>query len=321
MFSSARGSRRPWRPAALSIVALAAGAWSAQPASAGTLARALDHLATVQDPRGGGFAEGRGTDPSVTTWAALAVAAAPGPWAGRGVRLRRALVRTLGPALADAERGAVALAASGIDPRAAAGRDLAREILAAQRPDGSIGADASTTAWGILALRAARLTAEAGAVLRARDALERRQRPDGGWALAAASPGSGPNTTADVVQALVAAGRRPQAPSLVRARRFLRSAQNADGGFPAVVGGSSTALTTAWVALALRSLRERGSRPPWNRGGGPRGHLARLQRADGAVRNTRAGMASVWATSQTALAFSGRPLPILAPATRAARRR
>jgi hypothetical protein len=59
MFSSARGSRRLWRPAALSIVALAAGGWSAQPASAGTLARALDHLATVQDPRGGGFAEGR----------------------------------------------------------------------------------------------------------------------------------------------------------------------------------------------------------------------------------------------------------------------
>lgn len=302
------------------MAALAAAGWLAAPASAATLPRALDHLAAAQDPRGGGFADGRGTDPTITAWGALAVAATPGPWAGREAPLRRALVRTLGPGLGDAERGAVALAAWGIDPRAVGARDLVREILAAQRPDGTIGADTSTTAWGILALRAGRLGPEAAAVVRARDALERSQRADGGWALAAGSPGSGPNTTADAVQALVAAGRPARAPSLVRARRFLRAAQNPDGGFPAVVGGTSTALTTAWVALSLRSLGERGSRPPWNRGGGPRAYLARLQRPDGAVRITAGGMASVWATSQTALAFAGRPLPILVPVARAAAR-
>ncbi len=299
-------------------VAVAATGALAGPASAGTLDRALDNLAAHQDPRGGGFAETRGTDPTITAWAAMAIAAAPGSWKGREAPLRRALVRTVGPGLGDVERAGVALAASGLDPRAVGGRDLVREILSAQRSDGSVGADTSTTAWGILALRAGRLTPEAGAIMRARDALERTQRPDGGWALAGGSPGSGPNTTADAVQALVAAGRPPTSPSLVRARRFLRSAQNADGGFPAVVGGSSTALTTAWVALSLRALGERGNAAPWNRAGGPRAFLARLQRPDGAVRNTPAASAtSVWATSQTALAFGGRPLPILAPVARA----
>ena len=316
MLSRARRTgRSPW-PAALLAAAVVAVSAPAAPATAATLVRALDHLAAVQDPRGGGFSEGRGTDPTITGWAALAIAAAPGPWKGREAPLRRALVRTLGPTLGDAEHGAVALAAWGVDPRAAGGRDLVREILAAQRSDGAIGGDTSTTAWGILALRAAGLPARAAAVMRARDALERAQRADGGWALAGASPGSGPNTTADAVQALAAAGRAPTAPPLTRARRFLRAAQNADGGFPAVVGGTSTALTTAWVALSLRALGERGDRPPWNRSGGPRAFLARLQRPDGAVRNTTAAAApSVWATSQTALAFAGRPLP-LAPRDR-----
>ncbi len=309
--------RRPW-PALVAVLGLA-GALAA-PASAGTLSRALDNLAAEQDPRGGGFAETGGTNPTVTAWAALAVAAAPGDWRGRPVPLRRALTRRIGVALADVERTAVAIEASGGDPRDVAGRDLVREVLRAQRAGGAIGADSSTTAWGILALRAGGLPPHAMAVVRARGAIERSQRPDGGWGLTGSSPGSGPNTTADAIQALIAAGRARTAPPLARAARFLRSAQNPDGGFPAVAGGSSTALTTAWVALSLRALGQRGNRPPWDRAGGPRAYLARLQKADGSVRNTAATtVSSVWATSQTALAFGGRPLPILtAPAPRPA---
>ena len=245
------------------------------------------------------------------------MAAAPGTWRGRELPLRRALVRNVGPALGEIERAAVAIEASGADPRDVGGRDLVREVLAARRADGTIGADASTTAWGILALRAGGLAPEAAAIVRARDAIERSQRLDGGWRLTEGSPGSGPNTTADAIQALVAAGRPRTAPSLIQAARFLRAAQNPDGGFPAVVSGTSTALTTAWVALSLRALGQRANRPPWNRAGGPRAFLARLQRPDGSVRNTAGAPASsVWATSQTALAFGGRPLPILTPPAR-----
>ena len=219
----------------------------------------------------------------------------------------------MGPGLAGVERAAVALEASGVDPRRVGRRDLVREVLAAQRPGGAIGPDASTTAWGVLALRAGGLPPASAPIVRASAALERGQRRDGGWGLTDGSPGSGPNTTADAIQALVASGRPRAAPSLVSAARFLRSAQNSDGGFSAVIGGSSTALTTAWVALSLRALGQRVNRPPWNRSGGPRAFLARLQLPDGSVRNTTdASAASVWATSQTALAFGDRPLPIMA---------
>ena len=126
------------------------------------------------------------------------------------------------------------------------------------------------------------------------------------------SPGSGPNTTSVAVQALWAAGSRPGASaSLARARAFLRRAQNADGGFPAVVGGESQALTTAWVAVALHTLGEDPGRPPWDRSGGPLLALSRLQLEDGGVRNARgSARASVWATSQAALAFARGPLPL-----------
>lgn len=312
------------RSAALLLAALLPALWAAPAAVAGPLADALGHLAGRQDPRGGGFALGPGTDPTYTAWAALAVTAAgerAERWSRGGPSLRDALSRPLRDThLGEVERVAVAMAAVGLDPRVDAGRNLVRRILAAQGTDGTIGRDASTTAWGILALRASGLGADSRAVVAARRALERAQRPDGGWSVDDGVPRSGPNTTAEAVQALAAAGRAPAfSASLRRARQFLLGAQNRDGGFPAVVGGESTALTTAWVALSIRALDERSSRPPWSRAGGPLAFLARLQRADGGVRNSAASTApSTWATSQAALAFAGRPLPL--PARRSAGR-
>lgn len=304
------------RSAALLLVALVAGLAAVPAAVAGPLARALDHLAARQDPRGGGFALGAGTDPTYTAWAALAVTAAgerAERWSRGGPSLRAALARPLRDAgLGEVERVTVAMGAVGLDPRVDAGSNLVRRILRAQDGDGTIGRDPSTTAWGILALRASGLAADSRAVVAARGALERAQRPDGGWSIADQVPRSGPNTTAEAVQALVAAGRSPIfSASLRRARQFLLGAQNRDGGFPAVAGGESTALTTAWVALSIRALDERSSRPPWNRGGGPLALLARLQRPDGGVRNSAVSTTpSIWATSQAALAFAGRPLPV-----------
>jgi hypothetical protein len=285
-------------------------------AAAGPLAKALDHLSVRQDPSAGGFAADEGTDPAFSAWTAMAVAAAgedPGAWRRGRASLAAAVARPLeSPLLGDLERTAVAAAASGLDPRAVGGRDLVRAVLRAQRADGAIGDSPSTTAWGILALRAGGLPPGARVIRRARAALERQQREDGGWSLAPESPGSGPNTTSAAVQALVAAGRRPgRSPALASARRFLASAQNVDGGFPAVIGAGSTALTTAWVAVALHALGEDSDGPRWNREGGPLMYLRRLQLPDGGVRNMRGSReSSVWATSQAALAFSRRPLPL-----------
>ena len=296
-------------------------------AAAGPLGRALDHLSARQDPSAGGFAADDGTDPAFSAWTAMAVAAAgedPGAWRRGRASLAGAVARPLGSAqLGDLERTAVAAAASGLDPRAVGGRNLVRAVLRAQRPDGAIGDSPSTTAWGILALRAGGMAPGARAIRRARAALERRQREDGGWALALESPGSGPNTTSAAVQALVAAGRRPgRSSALASARQFLASAQNGDGGFPAVVGAGSTALTTAWVAVALHALGEDPARAPWSREGGPLMYLRRLQLPDGGVRNMRGSSgSSVWATSQAALAFARRPLPLGPRSERAVPRR
>jgi hypothetical protein len=125
-------------------------------------------------------------------------------------------------------------------------------------------------------------------------------------------PSSSPNTTSAAVQALWAAGVRPaRAPVLTRARSFLGRAQNPDGGFAPVIGADSQALTTAWVTVALHTIgTDLGSRP-WNRGGGPLEALRGMQLANGGVRNERDSThASVWATSQAALALSRGPLPL-----------
>ncbi len=310
--SLGRGSARP-----LPLLMLSLGAALCLPpiATAGPLARSLDYLAARQDVAGGGFAAGPGTDAAYTAWASLAVSAAgedTGRWRRGRTSLRSALRRPLtGATLADVQRTAVAIAAAGMDPRVVGGRNLVREVLRAQRTDGTIGPDSSTTAWGILALSAGGLGSGSHAIQIGADALERAQGSDGGWTLTANDPGSGPNTTAAVVQALAAAGHDPETSrALRRARAFLLAAQNADGGFPPVVGGGSTSLTTAWVALAIRALGERSSQPPWNRAGGPLALLRSLQVADGGVRNAPESKSpSLWATSQTALAFGGKYLP------------
>jgi hypothetical protein len=307
-----RGLRSAPSAIALAIVALALPA----SADAGPLAKALDHLSARQDPVGGGFAAEAGTDPALTAWGAMAVAAAgedPGRWRRGRASLARAVGRPLErPMLGDLERAAVAAAAAGLDPRDVGGRDLVRAVLRAQRGDGAIGDSPSTTAWGILALRAGGLRSGARPIRLARAALERLQRPDGGWSLAPEAPGSGPNTTSVAVQALVAAGRSPgRSPALAAARDFLAAAENPDGGFPAIVGGESTALTTAWVVVALSAIGEDPAAAPWSRAGGPLSHLRRLQLPDGGVRNTRGSPeSSVWATSQAVLAFTRRPLPL-----------
>ena len=185
-------------PPRLRTTALALGLALALPAQAlaGPLAKALDHLSARQDPVAGGFGEEPGSDPTYTAWAALAVAAAgedPARWRNGLASLRDAVAAPQRlPKLADLELTAVAAAASGLDPRSVGGRNAVREVIAAQRADGSIGDSPATTAWGILALRAGGLDPATRTVRRARAALIRRQNPDGGWSIGPESPRLGP---------------------------------------------------------------------------------------------------------------------------------
>jgi Prenyltransferase and squalene oxidase repeat len=317
-------SRSPGRAALRPLLTAALGVALVLPptARAGPLTRALDYLAAHQDPVGGGFSADHGTQAVYTAWGALAVAAAGEDvalWRRGRVSLRAAVLRPLvAPGLEDLERTAVAVSAVGADPRRAGGRNLIREVVRSQRPDGSIGVDPSTTAWGVLALASAGIGPGSPSTRAASASLVRAQRSDGGWSLTDQEPRSGPITTSTAVQALVAAGHDPRNSfALRRARAFLLSVQNRDGGYSPVVGGTSTALTTAWVGLGIRALGERPSRAPWDRGGGPMSFLVRLQRADGGVRNVASSPEpSIWATSQLALAFSGKVLPVSRSVTR-----
>jgi hypothetical protein len=305
--------------------AFAAGAWALAalaPALRGApapappgLGPAVDHLAARQDGSTGGFGSGRqGARPAAayTAWAAIAVGAAgedATAWRRGGPSLAAALRRSVRPgmALGDLERAAVAGAAIGLDVRRLGGADPVAALTAAQAPDGSIGGRVGLTAWGVLALRAAGLGADAAPVRRAAAALEGAQGRDGGWGWAPDAT-SDPSDTASAVQALASAGRGRRSPALARARAYLRAVQGADGGFPRLPGEPSEALTTAWVASALAALGERPDRVPWARDGGPLALLRRTQSADGGL--DVPSPAPVWLTAQAVLALSGRPLPL-----------
>ena len=218
-------SRSPGRAALRPLLTAALGVALVLPptARAGPLTRALDYLAAHQDPAGGGFSADHGTQAVYTAWGALAVAAAgedAALWRRGRVSLRAAVLRPLvAPGLEDLERTAVAVSAVGADPRRAGGRNLIREVLRAQRPDGSIGVDPSTTAWGVLALASAGIGPGSPSTHAASASLVRAQRSDGGWSLTDQEPRSGPITTATAVQALVAAGREIGVPGQVDRHR------------------------------------------------------------------------------------------------------
>jgi len=58
-----------------------------------------------------------------------------------------------------------------------------------------------------------------------------------------------------------------KAHSIHAALNYLKTVQNTDGGFPAVPGGKSSDLITAWVVMALRSAGENPTGPRWTRAG------------------------------------------------------
>jgi energy-coupling factor transport system substrate-specific component len=240
----------------------------------------------------GGFSEpGGAPSPQLTAYAVLGLrAAGASPRAGTLSYLQTheaALVD-----LTDVELAAMAQNALG-------GRSdsLLSRIVRARRPNGAIGSDLNSTAWGILALRQAGRTAPRPAVR----FLLRRQAASGGWSwLAGTQPDS--NDTAATVEALRAAGvsGRP----IRRALGYLRRLQNRDGGFELTPGRGSDAQSTAWAVQAFLAA---GRRPPK----GSLRYLTRLRRRDGSFRYSRKYVTTpVWVTAQVLPALARKPFPL-----------
>lgn len=296
----------------LAALALAAPLLAAPPApAASATGAAARYLQRAQNGDGGWGLSARARSAQLpTAWAVIGLGAArydalrvrrrgngPGGW------LRSAAINSR--ATGDLERTALALAAAGLNPRT---WDLDRRLRRAQDRDGSFDGLVNLTSYGVLALRAARLSPRDRAIRRAAAWLVRRRNRDGGF-------GSAPRTastiddTAGAVQALAAAGGRRWGATRM-ALRFLLRRQNPDGGFPLQPRGRSNAQSTA---LAVQALIAGGRRPDRRRRAArsPLGFLRSLQQRNGSIRYSRtSAQTPVWVTGQALAALARRPLPV-----------
>jgi energy-coupling factor transport system substrate-specific component len=293
----------------LAALAIAAGALAArpEPARAETgLAAARAWLERVQNADGGYPASpGEESSAEMTSWAMLGLEAA-----GRNpldVReggnsavafLRRNIGEVSSPG--DLGRTILALRGAGIDPRGFGGRDLVAELRSRRRADGSWVGWPNSTAFAVLALRAAGSPAGLGHSLAW---LRRVQGDDGGWGAVPGAP-SDPDSTGAVLQAI--RGSR----SARRALAYLRRSQQSGGGFSLATSGPVNTQSTAW---AIQGMLAAGSAPS----GSTLGYIAAQQAADGHYRySASSDQTSVWVTGQVLVAVAAKPFP-LAPVSRA----
>jgi energy-coupling factor transport system substrate-specific component len=282
--------------------------------AAGGPGAAASWLRAAQNGDGGfGFARGGDSSPVMTGWAALGLEAAginpldvdrgdatPITYLAANV----GEISTTG----DIERTILVLRGAGLDPHNFQGHDLVARLLARRGKNGAWGGQVNQTAFGILALRAARAT---GGNSGSAGWLRGIQNSDGGWGFATGSS-SDADTTGAVLQALAATGNGA---GIRRGAAYLRSVQRPGGGFP-LAGGVVNAQSTAYAAqglaaagVSLSAVRE-GGRSPLD-------YLATVQAGDGHYRYSGSSdQTPVWVTGQALLAVNGAAFP-LAPVSRA----
>ena len=273
--------------AALGAVVAASGVLAA----ASPLDRSAAYLERAQHADGGFAERGGEPNPNLTGWAVLALRAA-----GRDPRRLDASAEYLSRRQPESA-GDLALRILALAALRRRADDLADRLETLRRPNGSIGGLVNSTAWGVLALRAAGRAAGAPAIRY----LVTHQRRNGGWSW---HPRGAPDTndTAAVVQALRAASAGE--PSVRKAVRYLRRAQNRDGGYGLARGSASDAQSTAWVVQALLAAGQPAPRRAVS-------YLASLRRRDGSYRHSRRyGFTPVWVTAQVLPALARKPYPV-----------
>jgi hypothetical protein len=316
-----------WLPAGAAaasalVLALAVATWQGTGAAAAAsdadsaAARTSEgYLMRAQNDDGGwGAAPGDSSSQLYTGWTALGLAAAGrnprdagSPSAISYIRAHASELNDLG----EVNRTILVLAAAGMEPRIG-GRDLERELIGEQRPNGSFAGRVNTTAFAVLALRAAGRSRRSRPVRRAADWIAGQANDDGGFNFGGRGGQSGVDDTGAALQALAAAGRRDSG-VVRRAGRFLVRNQASDGGFALIPGGVSNAQSTAWAVQGLLAagrdpakVRRDGSRDPMS-------YLRSLTAPSGEVRYSRTSRQTpVWVTAQALMALAGKPLPLAA---------
>ncbi len=326
---------------AMLVVAIAGAVSSTALAGAGNPQRqnlvdsTVRFLQESQRPSGGFANPGKKPSQSISSWVALALAAAgvnPRDQATCGVDAYTFLESHFGasfheeiawPQVATTafERELLVVDAAGTDPHDFAGYDLVAEIVGRQRPDGSLPyvpggeGQVNDAVFAIVALAPVAEPEAQEAIQEATDWLLTEQNPDGGWNWQNKGKESEVDLTGAAIEALNAADRHGTA-AQERAIAFLHRSQRPDGGFTEYPGKEfeSNVASTAW---GVQGLWAAGENPEtWRTGSGqateePLDYMESLQQPDGHVRWKKSSdLNGIWMTAYVAPAFAGQALPL-----------
>ena len=294
------------------------------------IARGVSYLEGAEKADGGFGAESRSESTGMyTAWVAVALASS-----GKSpLSLRRDghdLLSVLGADVSslkdagDIERTMLALHACGLPAGRLAGDDLLAALMKRRERDGSFEGKVDSTAFAILALRAAGEGASSPVISSAAHWLSAQQNRDGGFNFGVKGGESDVDDTGAAMEALVAAGGSVRNGGhveleLERATKYLRSAQNGDGGFPQMTGEESNAQSTAW---AVQGLIAAGTLGDFTGSRSPIAYLEGLVAPNGSVDYAKGNAQTpVWVTAEVVPALAGRALPVGAPRVGASRHR
>ncbi len=302
------GALRGGSVAALLLV-LALGLFAPAQAHASAVGKAADWLESVQRPSGGFAADASGeAGAEMTGWAMLALAAAgrnPLEVKKNGKSPLEFLDTHLGEVkdAGDLARTILALEATGADPRSFQGEDLVQRLLSQRRDSGSYQGWPATSAYAVLALRAAGANDAAAKTV---EWLRGVQGKDGGWGNEPKDP-----STAEVTGAVLQVLSKGSDAS-DRALAYLRKAKRPNGGYAPGNNLSANAQATAWASQGLLAA---GKDPAgFGPGGSSLAYMRNLQADDGRFLQAPDQEASpVWVTADVLVPLSGDFLPISAP--------
>lgn len=296
---------------ALLLVALTVGALATPaPAKADEVRGATTWLLSQQNADGGfGAAPGDDSGAEITCWAMLGLEAA-----GRNPldvsRAGRTPVDFLRDSIAelkspgDLARTIVALDGAGVDPRQFGGQNLVSKLLGKRRKDGSYEDWPNSTAFAVIALRAAGAT---GGLDKTLAWLRDVQNDDGGWGDTPGSPSTADGTGA-VLQALSKGSKASH-----RGLLYLGKAQRNGGGFALGGNGEVNSQSTAW---AIQGILAAGEDPDSFRRGGASApeYLAARQDTDGHFRYSKSrNQTPIWVTGEVLVAAADKYFPISPP--------
>ena len=266
-------------------------------------------LVSVQNSDGGwGSSAGSGSSPSITGWVMLGLeAAGRNPLdVSRGGKTPVDYLRTTVGQIessGDYARTILALEGAGVDVHAFGGRNLISALANRRGSNGSWEGWPGTTAYAVLALRAA---GDTGDLDKSLSWLAQVQNSDGGWGDERGKP-STPDNTGAVMEAMRSSKISQQGLS------FLRGSQLSSGGFALGASGPANSQSTAWAAQGMTAI---GTDPGsiTRSGNSAIDYLLARQSSDGHFSySSSSNQTPVWVTGQVLPAVTGKAFPISPP--------